>query len=426
MKLQAVLLTLVMICLLFSGCTASGGDASLKQFVMDDIVCGDGVPMEESLEEIDSGLSTAEAEMSDSASAYSSTPDEPLSIQMSCAEETVYANDGSSIFFNHIETPVFFAGCCEDVETRVNDQITTFLQKREADAALWAKEAQTYYEETPSEDALPFYGWSSNTTVSIKRLDQNYISIVFFDSAYLGGAHPSNSMSALNFDSTTGTLLPLSAIFNGDNKDNVLDLLLSRLKKMEQSFGFCPDYESYVTDAFNSMSADMGQNWYLTDRSIVFFFSPGQISPYAAGVISVDLNYETLKDFLRSDFALPDLQKYGLVPSIYNYAASGDYSPSPYEELDPSSDINIVADLSGEEDAQLIVCADQGDIYDFRVYKGLVTNSERIAENTLYATNVLPEGSAVLLGSASDDDSSAYVVEYRITSSNADMLWVKK
>lgn len=414
MKLQAVLLALVMICLLLFGCTTSNKDASFKEFVMDDIVC-EAEPREQESSYVQND---AEMENADSArmEAYSSALDNPLSFQISSSQEQVYAPDNSLLFSTYVETPILSAGYLEDVENRVNNQIGDFLQKREANAELWKKEAETYYNETTSEDALSFYGWSSNTTASVKRMDQNYISVVFFDSAYLGGAHPSNSQSAMNFDAATGTLLPLSAVFDGNKKDDVLELLLSRLKDMEQTFSFYPDYESYVSDVFNSMSADMGQNWYLTDTSVVFFFSPEQISPYAAGVVSVELTYEILKDFLRSDFVLPDHSNLGPVPEIYDYSAFGD-SGLP-------SDVNIVADLSGEEDAQLMIYASSGDVYDLRVYTGLVTENEKIIESTLYAANILPSGSAVLVDAQEDTDSSAIGVEYRIAEDKG-IQWVK-
>lgn len=418
MKLYAILLTIMMIALLLFGCASSNKDAALKEFVLDDIVGGQESAMAENATE--SGCSPNAADLEKGAServrAYFSPLDNPLSLQILCSQEQSYSQDKSLVFSTYIETPTLSAHYFKDVENRVNSQIDTFLQKREANVELWRDDAKAYYEESQSEGNLPFYGWSSSMTASVQRMDQNYISLVFFDSTYLGGVHPSNSQAALNFDAVTGAQIPLSAVFDGEKREDVLQLLLSRLQDMERTFSFYPDYASYVSDMFNSMPVELGQNWYLTDTSVVFFFSPEQISPYAAGVVSVELAYDELKDFLRSDFLLPDHSEAGVQPEIF------DYSKADHSEL--PANINIVADLTSGEGAQLAIYAGSEAVYDFRIYTGLVTDNEKVIERTLYAANVLPAGSAVLVDAQKDANSLALGVGYRIAE-DAEIQWIK-
>ena len=268
---------------------------------------------------------------------------------------------------------------------QINEQIDAYLRRRrnQADdqesAALEACEAAEDSGET-------FYGWTSFSDITVQRLDQNYISVVAYNSEYLGGAHPNSDQAAMNFDMTTGSLLSLSSIFKTEYKESILARLLDRLSEMESSFMLFDGYETTVREKFEQMPADMTQNWYLTDHGIVFFYNPYEISPYASGVVSVELSYVELAGFLRENFVRPD-QNRQTGGSVSVQSAGRDLNLKQYQN---------VLDLSSGKGAKLVLTT-EGTVYNLRVSLVQLTGDSTVSGNLILAANRFTQEDGLLL-----------------------------
>ena len=268
---------------------------------------------------------------------------------------------------------------------QINEQIDTYLwrrQNRADDQEAGALEAC----EAAEDSGEAFYGWTNFSDITVQRLDQNYISVVAYNSEYLGGAHQNSDQAAMNFDMTTGSLLSLSSIFRTEYKESILARLLDRLSEMESSFMLFDGYETTVREKFEQMPADMTQNWYLTDRGIVFFYNPYEISPYASGVVSVELSYVELAGFLRDNFVRPDrdLETGGSV-NVQN--AGKELNRKQYQN---------VWDLSSGKGTKLALTT-EGTVYNLRVSLVQLTGDSTVSGSLLLAANRFTQEDALIL-----------------------------
>lgn len=389
------LLTWTLIILfLFSGCAAAPND--FDSFAMDKVVAGRS-PMPASAESAEDGVVysqwTENTAGMDDADLASFAPYENLvSVFVKLEQKQTLAEDGTVLFTRQSQSPIVSNTLSEGVYDMLNRQVAAYLQKINAEADQWEEEAAVFYSDIQQTDPdYEFYGWSSYTSVSPQRVDENYISLVFFNSQYLGGAHPNNVQTALNFDSVTGALLPLASVFKTEYKQTVLNMLLEHLWEMETSFGLFDGYEDTVREKFEKMPADMAQNWYLTDQGIVFFFSPYEISPYAAGVVTVELSYDELDGMLRDDFVLP----------YDTYDAGGSIRIERNSNAKNFANVEYAMTSDGVE-FDLIT---SGTVYDLRLSQIQWAEGVPVSEQIIYAANRFTDGD--LLHFSVDDSQSS-------------------
>lgn len=397
---------------LFSGCsTAQNGYDSFK---MDRVVTG-AESMASAVEEDSSAYSEEEAYDGDvliEAARPFSPVNGLVSVSVELYQSQTTAEDGALLFINQVQIPSVYAAFSFDVTDTINSQLDAYRQKKWGEAAQWEEEASLFYEEIQgTEYEEDFYGWSSYASVQPQRVDGSYISLVFFHSEYTGGAHPNNVQSALNFDTSTGGLLSLANVFKAEEKQAVLDILLDRLSAVETTFGLFDGYEETVRESFEGIPVEMAQNWYLTERGIVFFFNPYEISPYAAGVVTVELTYEELQNALREDFMLP--------------AVAISSGGSPVFALNVEEDgYENIARISAGGGAQVALTAEEGSpVYNLRLYQVSMSEGQMVYQRPIYAANRFTAEDLLIFGMESSDDQQSVIgVTYTVDSGEADTV----
>lgn len=188
-----------------------------------------------------------------------------------------------------------------------------------------------------------FNGYTVTTRCYIHRADEKVLSIRVYEDEYMGGAHPNYGVRTLNFDTATGAALELSDIIAD------LDRLVYTLAdKLESKYPFIEtDGLTEQLQAYNPGD----YTWTLDGRGITFWFSPYEIAPYAAGLMSVTITFAEWPSF----FFMPE------------YTAEADYVTELvlYEEkevdFDPKADgidqicVVAYADVTGILDPYLVV-----------------------------------------------------------------------
>lgn len=317
--------------------------------------------------------------------------------------KTAETKAGTTAFTRRCDEVALRSDWYPDQAEQINDQIDTYLL-RHLDQAESQEAAALEAAQAADEAGQTFYGWTSYSDVAAQRMDESYVSVLIYNSVYLGGAHPSNEQVAMNFDTATGTLLSLSRIFRTECKDSILKLLLSRLKEMESSFQLFSGYQSTVQEKFEQMPADMTQNWFLTDRGITFFYNPYEISPYASGVVAVELNYAELSGYLRADFVLPDRSQQGdnsvLVTTDTGSLKGGDYD-------------NLLEVSQGK--GQEIALTVDGEIRNLRVTQVQLTGGAVASSDLILAVNRLTDRDAVVLSLSTDSGSGQSTSGFEVT-----------
>ena len=137
------------------------------------------------------------------------------------------------------------------------------------------------------------------------------------------------------------------------------------------------DGQSYLFDDAQSVIGtivDDGQNWYFSDKGLVVYANPYDIAPYVYGVMSFDIPYAALEEFISADF----------MPVAYegeNGIVLGDAGGA----IDPET-VNILDTITVDPDMQSVILSAEETVYNVRIYT---------AERTLWQRNYLTTGEGV-------------------------------
>ena len=121
-------------------------------------------------------------------------------------------------------------------------------------------------------------------TQTLERV--NTFSVRYSRHTYEGGAHGYNEDIALNFDTKTGKRITESDLFISGYQE-----------KLEQKILACMDKE--FREMLFSDQAEPNGNFMLTDKGIYYYFSPYEIGPYVAGVISSFIPWNELTELIK-------------------------------------------------------------------------------------------------------------------------------
>jgi hypothetical protein len=119
------------------------------------------------------------------------------------------------------------------------------------------------------------------------------LSVVFFVSQYLGGAHPGDHHDVINYDLTQAKVLDLADLFKSgsDYLEVIAGYSIQELKKNQKILfsnfeaGASPKPENYAA-------------WSITPTGLLVIFEEYQVAPYAAGPQYVLVPYAALADIL--------------------------------------------------------------------------------------------------------------------------------
>lgn len=355
---------LIMVILLFSGCAAHSG------------------PSERALlRQMDSGTGAAVNQIT--LAALPDPEDDTLpqfaAVRLQQEQRQWSADDGTIAFTHQADNAVVSIPENAGTEAAINAQWTINHDQMTKQAEAMAAQALAEYQ--ARED---FYGYSNYATADIARLDGAVLSLVTYHSTYTGGAHPNNWQTAWNFDVLTGAQLSLSDVLTEQGADRLRADMLAWLNQRAQEFGFLTDYQE-VAQARLAENLDGIQNnfWYFSADSLVLFFSPYDISPYAAGVIKV---------------ALPYAQLEGIVKPAY--------LPSALPESDGAAEVFLVDPkaVRVQEDGMELGILVHGMIQNVSIAQIQTTGFHVLEGKTQYAANYLYNGCMLQIACSLSDD----------------------
>lgn len=170
--------------------------------------------------------------------------------------------------------------------------------------------------------------WFYERRPAVMRCDDAVTSILECDFSYAGGAHPVSAYFAEVYDSKTGELLELADVVN--DMDKVQELLADALKTNYPDTDFWGVDES-LDRYFKGEVAPL--NWTADYEGVTFYFSPYDIAPYAAGLISAQIPFKGNESlFAQSIMNVPDAYAVAVDRSIPVFMdIDGDDTPEKIE-----------------------------------------------------------------------------------------------
>lgn len=157
----------------------------------------------------------------------------------------------------------------------------------------WAKEMAA--EGNPGE-------WFLHRDMDVVRADENILSFWNTQTDYLGGAHGGYYASGVNFDSKTGEILELQDVVTDYEK--LYDMFLTELTEKYGEETFFPEWRECLDEMFLSETEDevYALEWTMDQNGIQIWLNPYVISPWAAGVLKVEISFEEYEDLILSKY----------------------------------------------------------------------------------------------------------------------------
>lgn len=220
------------------------------------------------------------------------------------------------------------------------------------------------------------------------------MSVVFDVSQDVGGIHADSTRTSRSYNADDGSLLTLADIAKNEEqlktfiKNYVIGLAAGDDYKEGGVSILFDDFESTISDL-----VDAGANWYFSDNGLVFYANPYDIAPYSRGVLTFEIPYSALAEFIDESF----------MPVEYE-GDNGMLLADDGDKLDRSS-LNILGTVTVDEDGQSVVLSAEETVYNVKIY-----TSGRM----LWQRNYLTTGEGVEVKSFIPDAQPNIAVSYEL------------
>jgi hypothetical protein len=132
----------------------------------------------------------------------------------------------------------------------------------------------------------------------VKRVNQRYISMSHTSNEFMGGAHPAYFTVYRNFDLSQGRWIKLEDVFNNPKDPGLTALVDSAVRAAR---GIAPDVSLKELGMFEETIKPTG-NFEIRPKGIHFFYNSYDIAPYSMGYSQAIIPFESLTQYLRTDF----------------------------------------------------------------------------------------------------------------------------
>ncbi len=203
--------------------------------------------------------------------------------------ETVKDKDGRECYIVRGDYPV--------IENPDNNKYIDYIN------TLYKDRAKVFYEaglenakaavnmSENSEDMILTFPWEEESFFKVVRNKGGYLSIAEATYHQTGGAHPVGYQFARTFDMKNEKELMLSDVLKGSS-DEISEMIYTAFVEKYGEEHFYLDIE-WLKDAANTVS------WYITDKSLVLYYNVYEITPYAAGMPTLEIEYSGNEDIFK-------------------------------------------------------------------------------------------------------------------------------
>lgn len=133
--------------------------------------------------------------------------------------------------------------------------------------------------------------YNVTSTYILKRNKGGILSLVYNNYAYTGGAHGNYFYEGININLNTGKTYTLKELFKpGVNYVSIIS------KEIKNQLAIQNKYWDFRKEDFKAIPAN--QEFYLTDKGIVVYFSTYEYTSFATGIPEFEIPYSKIKKYL--------------------------------------------------------------------------------------------------------------------------------
>jgi hypothetical protein len=258
--------------------------------------CGDG-----KTNEIDLKTKTESTADSKDSSFFEKSPN--TEIFSGKVEKTLTAgetSETSSIYFEYFILDDDSPSYCKSVNELISKSVQNEFEETETEK-ITSNLSKNYFADILNEFKKSFKNageeympWSLIDSIRIDDSKTKYVHLETFTYSFTGGAHGNGYESHLLIDKETGKQLDVNDFFSNIKKLNYLvDFYFRKSVGLSQS--------ENLQDAgwFIEGKLDANNNFYFTDKNVVFVYNSYEIGPYSAGAPTVEIPFSKISDILK-------------------------------------------------------------------------------------------------------------------------------
>lgn len=320
----------------------------------------------------------------------------PLSVvSMPLVKEVTTAEDGTQLC-TYTYQNVFPMLQDPEVANSVTLNLLNKIDASRSEAESIAAAAKAAY--VPGNSWTPYY---CSMYYNPMRIDQGVLSLFGNQISYQGSAHPSYLCVSATYDLVTGKELTFKDILAADySAADLCQLIVDTMAS--QADILYPDYATIIRDRFSG-EYDYSENWYFSTEGLCLYFSPYDVAPYSAGIVTAQIPYDQLGAYLKD---------------AYFPAERGSYRGSvDIMEFDPKSteQFKQFAELILDRQGKTGLLYTDGRVFDVRIEIGQMTGASTdafVPTATVFAAESITAGDAIMLQNSPLKNNTALRLTY--------------
>ncbi|MCY1515074.1 hypothetical protein D9M68_496500 [compost metagenome] len=164
-------------------------------------------------------------------------------------------------------------------------------------AASFIRGYDDFFRSTPG----TFQIWYLDIRIEVLRQQPTYLSLKYRHNDFAGGAHGNSSVSFLNYNPTTHTVITLDSLIRPDKMKDLLALAETIFRKNENLNATEPLEEKYF---FEKGKFTLAQSFHVNEKGLVFLYIPYEIKPYVEGYTELIIPLASLKTIAKPNTIL--------------------------------------------------------------------------------------------------------------------------
>lgn len=225
-----------------------------------------------------------------------------------CAQDSQSAQCANFV----VEYPVITGKVSSEVIEAINENITSdifdyaFLSEKPETFESLIQEMSDEYDKVLEEFKDYSASWSMEITSDIIYQDSSFISVATTIYSYTGGAHPNAYQVYRSYDLQNGQSIELKDILSNGYEESLNQAAEIEFRMLKE----IPPTESLKDKGyfFEKGSFALNDNFAIINKSLIFYFNPYEIAPYASGPTELELKLTDYVDLINENGVLHDLK----------------------------------------------------------------------------------------------------------------------
>ncbi|RZK42565.1 MAG: DUF3298 domain-containing protein [Pedobacter sp.] len=143
--------------------------------------------------------------------------------------------------------------------------------------------------------------WYLAINIDVLKQYKDYISLRYAHSDYAGGAHGNTSVSFLNYNPRTNTIITLDSLIQKGKMQELTKLAETIFRKDEKLSANESLEGKYF---FGNGKFALAQSFHVNDKGLVFLYNPYEIKAYVEGYTELVIPYSALKHLAKPNSIL--------------------------------------------------------------------------------------------------------------------------